>query len=143
MRFLAPRDTLSQLGPFDWLRTEMDRLFDSAAPFQSASWAPPLTLHETEGAYDVRLPIAGADPEKIDIEVEGGVLRISGRREGIPADAERRFAVERFAGEFQRALRLPAEVDASAVAAHYRDGILHVRLPKAEEARPRRIPVQA
>ena len=142
MRFLAPRDTQSPFAPFDWLRTEMDRLFEHATPYESDGWTPPLSLSETEGAYEVTLPLPGAEPEKVEVGVEGGVLRVSGEREGVPAGAERRYAVERFTGRFARALRLPAEIDTTAVEAHFHEGVLRITLPKAEEARPRRIPVQ-
>lgn len=142
MRYLTHGEALDPFAPFDWLRGEMDRLFDRvAAP--GDDWTPAATLHETESAYEARLPVAGADPEKIDVNVEGGVLRVSGERPGVPEDAERRYTTERFTGRFRRELRLPTVIDAEKVEAHYHDGILRITLPKAAEALPRRIPVQA
>ncbi len=138
MMFLTQRDGLAPLG---WLRDEMDRLFECVTP-QGDGFVAPLTLHETESAFEARIAVAGADPEKLEIGVEGNVLHVAGEREGMPDDAQRRFTAERFAGHFERALELPAAVAADEVQAHYRDGILTVTLPKAAEARPRRITVQ-
>mgnify|MGYP003574407146 FL=1 len=142
MRFLTStahtHDPLASLG---WLRGEMNQLFERSAMGSRDTATPPITLHETERAYEVRLPLPGADPGGLEIQVEQNVLRISGERTGVPSDATRRYAGERMTGAFRRSAELPAAVDAEAVEAHFRDGVLSVTLPKAAEALPRRIPV--
>src|SRR5690606_29823692 len=87
----------------------------------------------------------GANPETLDISVEGDVLTIAGEKlasnagEGAEPIRDR----ERVAGPFSRTITLPAPVADEAASAEYRDGILRVTLPKREEAKPRRIPVNA
>ena len=141
MRFLTTAHSHDPFAHLGQLRREMNHLFEHAATGARDAWTPPLTLHETEGAYEVRVPLPGADPEKLEIQVEQSVLRISGERAGVPAEATRRYAGERLTGPFSRAVELPAAVDAAAVEAHFRDGVLSVTLPKAAEALPRRIAV--
>jgi HSP20 family protein len=142
MRFLTTAPTHDPFAHLGRLRREMDRLFECAAPTVRDTWAPPLTLHETESAFEVRLPVPGAEPESLDIQLERNVLSISGERAGVPDDATRRFAGERPTGKLRRSLELPTAVDPSGVEAHLRDGVLIVKLQKAAEALPRRITVQ-
>jgi HSP20 family protein len=85
--------------------------------------------------------LPGVKKEDLDIQVRGDTLRIQGKKtvsyeEG--ASAHRR---ERAAGEFDRTLTLPAEIDATKVVAEYRDGILTLRLPRAESAKPRTVTI--
>lgn len=141
MRFLTTAHTHDPFTGLDWLRREMNHLFERSTTGTRDAWTPRLTLHETERAYEVRLPLPGADPDKLDIQVEQNVLRISGERAGVPSEASQRYAGERLTGAFQRAVELPAAVDSESVVAHFRDGILSVTLPKAAEALPRRIPI--
>jgi HSP20 family protein len=85
--------------------------------------------------------LPGVKKEDLDIQVRGDTLRIQGKKmvsydEG--ASAHRR---ERAAGQFDRTLTLPAEVDATKVNAEYRDGVLTLRLPRAESAKPRTVTI--
>ena len=89
-----------------------------------------------------RQALPGADPESLDVAVEGNVLRVSGERAGVPDEATRRFSRERSTGAFSRAFEFPAPVDAEHVQARYQHGVLHVTLPKAAEARPRQIAIR-
>ena len=142
-RVCAPSATVCAWGPDEgegYERADLDRLFESPRGSDVAH-VPPLALSETETAYEVRLPLPGADPERLDVHVEGNVLRVTGERDGVPDDAARRYVVERLAGRFERQLRLPARVDAEGVVAEYEHGVLRLVLPKAAEARPRRIEV--
>ncbi len=138
---LHPFAAVAPFAALDRLRDETLRLFGGGNGAGDA-WAPPLTLSETEAGYEVLAPLPGCDPAKLEVSVEGDVLRIAGERAGVPEDAVRRFATERFAGRFLRTLELPRAVDAAAVEAQYRHGVLRVTLPKAAEARPRRIEIR-
>jgi len=85
--------------------------------------------------------LPGVKKEDLDIQVRGDTLRIQGKKaisydEG--ASVHRR---ERSTGQFDRTLTLPAEVDATKVAAEYRDGVLTLRLPRAESAKPRTVTI--
>jgi HSP20 family protein len=80
--------------------------------------------------------------EEIDISLHDGVLTISGeRKQEREAKNGDTFRSERYFGKFQRSVTLPASVDGGKVKASYKDGILRVELPKAEEAKPRQIEV--
>ena len=81
--------------------------------------------------------------EDIEISLHDGTLTISGERKHEGLNGENAERTERYVGKFRRSMTLPARVDASKVTATYRDGILTVTLPKAEEAKPKQIPVHA
>ena len=102
-------------------------------------------IRETPEAFVVRASVPGARPEDVDITVLGDTLRISGqlREERTEEGGQARWLVrERRFGAFERMVRLPTAVRSSAADAEFRDGVLTVTLPKAEEARPRSIPVR-
>ncbi len=136
-----PFETLGRLHD-DMRRRALGQMHAATAPRAKRAWQPPFTLHESELAFEVRFLLPGVDPERLEVSVEGDVLRVSGERPGIPDDARRRFTNERCTGAFARAIEFPTPVDSEHIAARYRDGILHVTLPRAAEARPRRIDVR-
>jgi HSP20 family protein len=85
--------------------------------------------------------LPGVNKENLDVQVRGDTLRIQGKKTisyDSDASVHRR---ERAAGEFDRTLTLPAEVDAAKVTAEYRDGVLTLRLPRAESAKPRNVTI--
>ena len=120
------------------LQDELDRLFE-APP---RAWAPALDVHEDKDKFTVNLELPGLKREDITVHLEDGSLVISGERkvETVSEDTEvhRR---ERYYGKFSRTLTLPVTVSADQVKAAYKDGILTVTLPKAEEAKPKQIDV--
>ena len=102
-------------------------------------------IRETPEAFVVRASVPGARPEDVDITVLGDILRISGQhREGQESQGEnaRWLIRERRFAAFERTVRLPTAVQSSAAEADFKDGVLTITLPKAEEARPRSIPVR-
>jgi len=122
--------------------SELDRLFH---PFADApAWKPRVDVVETEAEFRVAAELPGLEEKDIDVALEDGVLTIRGERkvesEGDDGDVLR---VETWRGAFRRSLRLPAAVDADAIKATYRVGILTVTLPKAPEARVRNIPIRS
>jgi HSP20 family protein len=130
------------------LQSEMDRLFRGAfggnAPATAGAFAPALDVEENEDGFTLYFELPGVAAEDVDITLEENVLTISGERSFYTdkqADGFRR--VERSFGRFHRAVRLPDRVDADRVQAGYRDGLLTITVPKAEEAKPRRIEVRA
>lgn len=133
-------------------RDEFDRLFGQIFD-GSLSWSPlmpamtpaypALNISETADALAVEAELPGYKMENIEISVMGRDLSIKGQRtqEGeTKATWHRR---ERLAGTFTRVVRLPFDVDAEKVSASLKNGVLHMTLPKAEAARPRRIEVKA
>ena len=104
---------------------------------------PALNLSETENSVDVTMDLPGVKPEEIDIQVHGNQLTIRGERKEEQEEKGRTFhRVERSSGSFLRTVTLPCAVEESEAAAECREGILSVHLPKAEEAKTRKIQVK-
>ena len=121
-----------------------DRLFNAFFDAPSA-WAPRLDVKESAEDYRVQVDLPGVDKKDISVSLEDGLLSISGRRqaehqeEGAGGTWHR---VERAWGSFERHLRLGDGVDADGVKAEAKDGVLTVRIPKKEAAKPRTISVE-
>jgi len=128
---------------------DFDRLFDSlwrglgGAPVPGARVrAPLLDCVETASELRVAAELPGLEQSDIEVSLENGVLTMGGERSDAAEDATRSLRHrESFRGRFRRSLRLPAEVDADAVRAVYRNGVLTVTLPKAPPPEVRTIPV--
>ena len=135
-------------GQLTSLRDEIDRLFE--APLAELArtsqvlggWTPALDLYEDKDNVYVRAELPGMKKEGIDVSLHNGSLSISGERktENEFKDAEV-YRSERFVGRFQRTVTLPTQVAAERIKAQYKDGILSITLPKAEEAKPKQINV--
>jgi HSP20 family protein len=116
-----------------------NRLFDFAtSELSAAAWAPALDLYENEENYTATVELPGFKAADIAIDLQDGVLTLSGERQ---VEKEGAFRHERPTGKFTRRVELPNRVDSQRVTAGYQDGILTVTLPKAEEAKPRKISV--
>jgi len=132
------------------LRDEIDRLFESPLDELTRSsqqflsgWLPTLDLYEDRDHLVLKAEVPGMKKEDIDISLHGDVLTLSGeRKEDESFEKADTYRAERFLGKFQRTITLPVSVDANKVQASYKDGILTVTLPKAEEAKPRQIEVK-
>jgi HSP20 family protein len=138
-----------RFGRLTDLRDEIDRLFDlslgdlsSASPWMGG-WVPALDVHEDKDQFVVKAEMPGMKKEEIDVSLNAGALSISGeRRQESESKGQQWIRSERSFGRFQRTIELPAHVQADKVTADYKDGILTVKLPKAEEAKPRQIGVK-
>ena len=108
------------------------------------SWMPPVDIYEgADQAIVLKAELPGLRREDIDITVENTTLTIKGQRRQEDGVAEQQYhRVERRYGPFSRSFTLPNTVDASAVRAEYRDGVLTVTLPVRQDARPRQIQVE-
>lgn len=124
---------------------EIDRLFNEMLePMSRQQAMPAADLYETEEGYQVDLELPGFKEEDVDVTLDQGMLTIDAHRETSEEEERRTFHLrERRAERLTRSFRLPASVRGDDVDASLEDGILHVRLPKTPEARPRRIQVQA
>lgn len=151
-RWQKPESSLwSGFGPLLGLRTELlDRLFDGplsdwVSGHQLLSvWNPAVDLYEDKDNVTVKAELPGMKKEDIEVSLEGGVLSISGERKSEKkAEDSAARRTERFVGRFERTLTLPAAVKADQVQANYKDGILTITLPKAEEAKSRQITINA
>jgi HSP20 family protein len=108
-----------------------------------ASYAPalPMDTFRRDGELVLRFDVPGVDPEKIDVTVDKGVLSVSATREETKTEGENAVVRERLFGSFTRRVRLSENLDADAIEASNSDGVLEIRIPVREEAKPRKITV--
>jgi HSP20 family protein len=144
---------VNPLVPVAQLRDEMDRLvsgmFSPASGAAPARWAwtarsfPALNVWEEGDVMYAEAEVPGLESEDLDISVIGSDLTIRGKRGGLAHEGASYHRQERGTGEFNRVLRLPSEVDAAKVEATLTDGVLLIKLPKAESAKPKKIKVSS
>ena len=133
------------------LRSAMDRMFDDT--FRGSQWDWPqamggvdlaLDVSEKEDEFVVKASVPGINPDDLDISFSDRTLTIKGEVREETEDKDEQYHLrERRYGSFSRTITLPTAVQADAIDANYDRGILTLRLPKAEEVRPKRIPVKA
>jgi HSP20 family protein len=135
--------------PFRIAREEMETLWSQLTGEPSERLTrgrilPTLDLSETDNAIQIRADVPGMKAEDIDIQLNNGVLTISGERKEEKEEKGKTFhRVERRHGSFSRSLTLPAAVAEDKVDAQYRDGVLTVSLQKSEEAKSKKIKVKS
>jgi len=111
-----------------------------------SGWSPALDLYQNNDNVVAVVELPGMHKEEIEISLHDGTLTISGERKSESpksANGEKAERSERYVGKFRRSVTLPTRVDATKVNASYRDGILTITLPKAEEAKPKQIQINA
>jgi HSP20 family protein len=109
----------------------------------SRPWTPSVDIFETENELLLKADLPGVDMKNIDIQLENGTLALRGERKYENESKEGGFhRVERSYGSFARYFTLPETVDPEHVNAEYKNGVLTVKLPKKEIAKPRQIKVQ-
>lgn len=137
--------------PFGALRDEIDQMLSnwlstSDHPAMVPPFAPSLDMKETEAAYEVKVDLPGIKAEDVHVQVSDNVLTISGERKSEKTESKKSGGtphyVERFHGTFSRSVVMPTAVKQDKIDAQYRDGVLAVILPKAEEAKSCQITVK-
>src|SRR6266540_544937 len=129
----------TQWDPFEGLRGQRQ----GAAVDGTPAWAPALDISERKDAYLVTVELPGVTLDDLQITMQDSLLTIQGERHFAHDSSEQQFhRVERCYGAFRRSITLPAHVMADAVQATIDGGVLQVVVPKAEEAKPKRIMVQ-
>lgn len=147
MKLIAPTRI-----PMATIRDEFDRIFDQFSPtglFGPPSptlekmWNPTLDFSENEKEFIVRLEVPGIPKDDLEVTVDGRTLTVSGRREFEKEEkSEDYFWRERQQGRFVRVVQLPGAVNAANVAAACEEGVMTVRLPKAEPTIKSRIAIK-
>jgi HSP20 family protein len=141
---------MARWEPFEGLnriQSRINELFDETfgrgrQQTTTAVWYPPVDILESKDAYLIRAELPGMKKEDFNLEVNDGALTLSGERKfEEPANGVEYHRVERAAGKFSRSFHLPQTVKHDGIKAMYRDGILEVHVPKADEAKPRQITV--
>lgn len=150
IRYQTPSSmVLPSLDRWATLRDDLDTLLE--LPFLTGSarqtqlftgWTPALDLYQNNDNVVAVVELPGLRKEDIEISLHDGTLTIGGERKSDGAtNGENATRTERFTGKFRRTITLPTRVDSNKVNATYKDGILTVTLPKAEEAKPKQIQV--
>lgn len=122
------------------LRTQMSRLIESES---THAWSPVVDVSENEREVVVEAELPGMKKDEIDIQWNDGTLVLSGERkiEHAAEPGARFHRMERQYGAWRRAFQFEIPIDASRVSADYQNGVLTIRLPKSEAAKPRRIAI--
>ena len=132
---------------FGDVRSVFNDLFDenfgrSSAQPSISKWYPAVDVLESKESYLIRAELPGMKREDINVEVKDGTLLLSGERKSEkPAEGVEYRHVERSTAKFWRSFSLPETVKQDGIEATYKDGILEIRVPKAEEAKPRQIEI--
>ncbi|MBN1148348.1 MAG: Hsp20/alpha crystallin family protein [Anaerolineales bacterium] len=130
----------------DRLQREMNRLFEDYSParLRRAPGYPAMNVWVSDEGLVVTAEVPGVKPEDIDVNVVGDTLTLSGARKPDELDESSRYhRQERGYGNFTRSIQLPFPVNVSNVEAAFRNGVLNISLPRAEEDKPKKIAVKA
>ena len=131
---------------------EMNRMFNrffrggngGEASWGHYSWTPPVDIYETDDALILQAELPGVSKDEVSIEIHRNTLMLRGERKPEAVVKEEHYhRTERAYGPFQRSFALPTMVDQEKVQATSRDGVLELRLPKLEAAKPKRIAIQS
>jgi HSP20 family protein len=138
----TPFESLNQV------QSRINNLFDEsfgrswANPSTSRVWYPAVDILESKEAYLLRAELPGMNKEDFNLELKDGTLTLTGERMSAkPAEGVEYRSVERVSGKFVRSFSLPETVKHDGIQATYKDGILEIKVPKAEEAKPRQIEI--
>ena len=149
--------TMMRSDPFQDLRSAQDEMAQMSPMLAHAlglhgqqqgsatatAWAPALDISERKDAYLVTVELPGVEADDLEITMEDGLLTIQGERHVAPDSSEQQFhRSERRYGTFRRSITLPAHAMAEGIQASFEDGVLQILVPKAEEAKPKRIQVR-
>jgi HSP20 family protein len=137
-------------GDITRFNREMDslwnRFFGEAHPFPGTEgeWLPSMDVAETDGEVTVRAELPGLEAKDIDLDISGDVLSIRGEKKGKEEQkGENYYTRESYYGSFQRSVRLPSEVQSDKVEAKFKNGVLDIKLPKAEKTRKKKIEIKS
>ena len=106
---------------------------------------PAINVGSTPASVEIYAFAPGLDPSKLDVQIDRGVLTLSGeRQDALPSGDEHQavYASERFSGRFRRTVSLPEDIDADRVTANYRDGVLHISVSRRASAQPKRVEIK-
>jgi len=106
------------------------------------TWAPRVDIYDTKDAFIIKAELPGIDKNDIKVDVDGRLLTLRGERKTDTESKENAYyRREMFCGTFERTFTLPEAVDPGLIKAEYKDGVLHLEVPKPEERKPKQIEI--
>lgn len=142
-----PQTLRSVFGLGREFERSLEEMFDNAwsgIDMPDSAWIPLLDVRQSDETVEVWADLPGVSKDEVDIRIEGNVLTISGERVGVVVDNDSAsYRSERPFGKFERRLSLPVQLDHAKAAATFRNGVLHISIPRAENAKPRRLQIKA
>ena len=132
------------------MREEMNRVFGQffresegeEGTWLTGAWTPPVDIHETAEALILKAELPGFSTDDVHVELHNNRLTLRGERKHEAEVKEEQYhRRERAYGSFQRSFQLPTTIDQDKVSASFQNGILELRLPKSEAAKPKRIAI--
>jgi len=145
MTMITRWDPVNTLARF---QDEMTRFFEEPmlrgfrTPTSLTVWTPPVDIFETENELVLKAELPDMNEKDIDVRVEGNTLTLSGERKYEKEfKEENALRMERYFGTFSRTFTLPNTVKLEAIKAEYKHGVLTIKLPKLEEAKPKQIKI--
>lgn len=141
------RNWLHPWQELDQMTDRLSRMFGDRAfgEGDGSTWLPAVNVEETADELLLTVELPGMRQEDVELELENNVLTISGtKQESRERSEDRRYHLwERRFGSFQRSFTLPRTVNAEEISASFQDGILHIHMPKAAEAKGRKIQIKS
>ena len=144
--------SLIRWDPFDdlaSLRESMDKLFEeffTRRPDRIRApvvWQPAIEAYETDGDVVVRAELPGIDPKQVEISVTEDTLTLKGEAKSEQEEKKRNYYRRELRyGSFVRSIALPSGVQGDKASASYKNGILEIRVPKSERAKPKAVKVE-
>ena len=138
------------MGNLQSFQHEMNRMFDqffrggNGEEAKVSTWQPSVDIYETDDALVIKAELPGVSKDDVSIDVHQNTLTLRGQRKHeAEVKDEHYHRVERSYGSFQRSFTLPTTVDAEKAEASFKDGVLELRLPRLESAKPRQVAIQS
>ncbi len=132
---------------FDELRrlhSEMDRLFGQTGfGFSARAVFPLVNIYDNGETYLLRAEIPGVDPKTLDVSATSDTVSIAGERSPDHPEGASYHRRERDHGTFNRSIKLPEAIDPERIKASYKNGVLDIQVPRAPEAKPRKVKISA
>ena len=132
---------------FDVLRREIDSVFNHhGRHFRAEQRYPLINIYENTEQIEIVAEVPGVVMEDLEITYAEGVIKLAGERKlhsEFDGSSQVTLRQERSGGKFEKQYRIPTKIDGDAISASLKDGVLSVVLPKAEEAKPKKIEIQA
>jgi HSP20 family protein len=134
--------------PFNQIQRRMNRLFEDflqpeEEEGQIVNWAPRVDVTEHDDRYEVVVELPGLGKEEVKLELHNNILTISGEKKSESEKKERNlFVCERLFGSFRRSFQFPTQINQEKIDADFQNGVLTIKLPKVEEAKPKSIEIK-